>query len=42
MFDNMTWEEIHDALSDIFGVGAPHLVVKVMERVARHKSKKIA
>lgn len=37
LFGNMSWEEIHNTLNDIFGVGEPALVVRVMARVARAK-----
>ena len=39
LFGNMSWEEIHDVLNDIFGVGEPHLVVRVMARVSRAKGR---
>lgn len=38
-FKNMSWEEITDALKSIFGVGDPHKVIAVMERVSRMKGR---
>lgn len=39
MFKNMSWEEIHDTLKSIFGVGDPHKVISVMERISRLKGR---
>ena len=39
LFGNMSWEEIHDTLKSIFGVGDPEKVVATMERVSLLKGR---
>lgn len=39
LFGNMSWEEIHDTLKSIFGVGEPKRVISVMERISRLKGR---
>lgn len=42
LFGNMSWEEICSTLKSIFGVGEPHKVIAVMERISRLKGRMVA